>query len=164
MEELGSAAEGEGRAYFTGGACAVLLGWRSTTIDADILLAPDSDAVLRAIPRLKEDLRLNVELASPADFIPELPGWRERSPFIRREGRLAFHHYDFYAQALSKIERGHAQDVSDVREMLARGLVEPDRLRALFGEIEPRLHRYPAIDPPSFRRAVEAAIRAPRGA
>lgn len=62
--------------------------------------------IFRAIPRIKETLRVNVELASPTDFIPVLPGWEDRSPFIRREGKVS-------------------------------------------------LYRYPALDPASFRRAVE---------
>jgi hypothetical protein len=98
---------------------------------------------------------MNVELASPADFIPELPGWRERSPFVAREGRITFHHYDFYAQALAKLERGHTQDREDVRAMVDRGFVERPRVLELFRAIEPLLYRYPAINPPSFRRAVE---------
>jgi len=159
MQALGAEADREGRVYFTGGATAVLLGWRPTTIDADISLVPESDRLLRALPRLKEILHLNVELASPAHFIPEVPGWEERSPFIAREGKLSFHHYDLYAQALAKIERGHARDRQDVREMLARGLVEPERLRELFAQIEPQLYRYPALDPGSFRRAVEEALK-----
>jgi hypothetical protein len=158
MTALGREADVDGRAYFTGGASAVLVGWRQSTIDVDIKLKPESDRLFRAIPSLKESLQLNVELACPADFIPELPGWEERSPFIEKEGRLAFHHYDFYAQALAKIERGHAQDVADVREMLRRGLVSPDRLRELFEAATPQLHRYPAIDPPSFRRALEELL------
>jgi hypothetical protein len=32
-------------------------------------------------------------------------------------------------------------------------------VRAAFAAIEPQLYRYPAIDPPAFRRAVEAALR-----
>src|SRR5262245_26838591 len=131
MAALGREADRESRIYFTGGASAVLLGWRPSTLDADIEIVPESDALLRAIPRLKDEMRLNVELASPSHFIPELPGWRERSPFIRREGRVSFHHYDFYAQALAKIERGHAQDRRDVSEMLRSGLVVPARLREI---------------------------------
>jgi len=57
-------------------------------------------------------------------FIPELPGWQDRSPFIERKGTVSFHHYDFYAQALAKIERGHAQDEADVDEMMRRGAVD----------------------------------------
>jgi hypothetical protein len=158
MRELGPEAAADGRAYLTGGTTAVLLGWRATTIDVDIKLVPEDEGALRAIPRLKEALRLNVELAAPSDFIPAPPGWEERSPYIRREGRLSFHHFDLYAQALSKVERGHVQDLEDVREMVGRGLVEPGRARELFELIEPQLHRYPAIDPPAFRAAVESAF------
>ena len=161
MAALGAEAESEVRLYFTGGATAVLFGWRLSTIDLDIKLEPEADRVLRAVPRLKERLEVNVELASPADFIPELPGWRERSPSIGREGRISFFHYDLAAQALAKIERGHAQDVGDVREMLARGLVSRGQLRTHFAEIEAQLYRYPAIHPPSFKGAVERAAAEP---
>ena len=86
MDVLGAEARSEARVYFTGGVCAVLLGWRTSTIDADIRIVPDRDELFRAVPRLKEELQMNVELASPPDFIPELPGWEERSPFISRRG------------------------------------------------------------------------------
>ena len=158
MDALGVEARGDARVYFTGGVCAVLLGWRTATIDADIRIVPDRDELFRAVPRLKELLQMNVELASPPDFIPELPGWEERSLFISRRGLVSFHHYDFYSQALAKIERGHAQDRGDVRSMIDAGLVEPARLRQLHSQIEARLERYPAIDPPSFRRALEDAL------
>lgn len=158
MRSLGQAADQATRAFLTGGATAVLEGWRGSTIDVDLVFQPESDALLRALPDLKERLELNVELVSPAHFIPELPGWEARSPFVSQEGRLAFHHYDFYAQALSKIERGHAQDLADVREMMRRGHVEKARLRELFEAIEPSLYRYPAVDARSFRRALESAL------
>lgn len=160
LRELARAAEADARLYLTGGATAVLLGWRPTTIDVDVKLVPESDALLRAIGRLKDELSVNVELAAPSDFIPELPGWEERSPFVTQEGRLSIYHYDLYAQALAKIERGHAQDVVDVRELLRRRLVEPARLRNLFVRIEPELFHYPALSPAAFRRAVEAALAA----
>ena len=164
MRALGREADREGRAYFTGGSTAVLLGWRNSTIDIDLKLEPESDRLLRAISALKEQLDVNLELASPDQFIPELAGWRERSEWIAREGKLDFHHYDFHAQALAKIERGHLQDRADVEQMLSRGLVDPRELQRRFTEIEPLLYRFPAIDPGSFRTAVEAVTRgrAPR--
>ncbi|MSP40401.1 MAG: hypothetical protein EXR70_18080 [Deltaproteobacteria bacterium] len=146
------------RLYFTGGATGVLLGWRTSTIDVDIHLVPDDDRLLRALPELKESLQLNVELACPAHFIPELPGWQERSLFITQEGSIGFYHYDLYAQALAKIERGHALDRTDVEQMFSRGLIEASKLKQFFEAIEPQLYRYPAIDPPAFRRAVESTI------
>ena len=78
MKAVGRAGKRNARIYFVGGATAVLLGWRETTIDLDVKIIPDVDEILRALPRLKEDLKLNIELASPDDFIPPLPGWEER--------------------------------------------------------------------------------------
>ena len=156
---LANAARSEGRVYLVGGASAVLLGWRDSTIDIDLKIIPESDEILRSLPALKERLHINIEIASPDHFIPELPGWQERSLFIQQEGKLAFFHYDFYAQALAKIERGHALDLQDVHEMVKRGLIEPARLSELFGAIEGQLYRYPALDGPSFRQAVERVIR-----
>jgi hypothetical protein len=154
MRELGRAVEVDGRVYLTGGATAVLYGWRATTIDVDIKLIPDRDEILREIPRLKEKLDLNIELAAPSDFIPLPPGWEDRSPLIGVEGKLSFHHFDPVAQALSKVERGHSQDIQDVREMIAHGLVDPAEALGQFESIEPDLYRFPAIDPGSFRKAV----------
>lgn len=158
INALASRATHQARLYFTGGATAVLLGWRASTIDVDILLVPDDDRLLRALPELKENLEINVELACPSHFIPELPGWEERSLFITREGELSFFHYDLYAQALAKIERGHSLDVSDVREMFRRALITPEQLKKLFAAILPQLYRYPAIDSHAFRQAVEKAV------
>jgi hypothetical protein len=156
--ELGRVCTGAVRIYLTGGSTAVLEGWRSSTIDIDLRFEPDSDELLRALPRLKERLGLNVKLVSPPDFIPELPGWRERSPHVFREGTIDVHHFDFYSQALSKIERGFERDLADVRTMLDRGLVDRERLRELYQAIEPELYRYPAIDPRAFRRKVDAVV------
>lgn len=155
MEALGTSADGPGRVYFTGGATAVLLGWRESTIDVDLKFVPETDTLLRAIPELKEKLRLNVELASPLDFIPVPPGWEDRGVFVSDIGKLSFFHFDLYAQALAKVERGHAQDLSDVREMLARGFIVPERALEYFERVEPHLYRYPALHGPSFRLAVE---------
>jgi hypothetical protein len=155
MKALAVAVVTSSRVFLVGGATSVLLGWRTSTIDVDLKIIPESDEILRSLPVLKERLHLNIELASPDDFIPELPGWQERSRFIRQEGRLSFYHYDFYAQALAKIERGHQIDLQDVDELIASGLVEPGRLLELFSAIENQIYRYPDLDAPSFRRAVE---------
>jgi len=158
MRELGSEADRDVRLYFTGGATAVLLGWRPNTIDVDIKLEPELDRLFRVLPQIKDQLEINIELAAPDQFIPEVPGWQDRSVFILREGRLSFYHYDFYSQALSKIERGHDKDLADMREMMGRGLIERTELRRRFEQIEPQLYRYPAIDPKAFREALERAL------
>jgi hypothetical protein len=156
--ELGRIAKSPVRVYLTGGSTAVVEGWRATTIDVDLRFEPESEELLRALPALKERLALSIELASPPDFIPELPGWRERSALILREGSVQLHHFDLYSQALSKIERGFDRDLADVQMMLTGGYVEPERLRELYQQIEPELYRYPAIEPASFRRKLDLAL------
>ena len=161
MKALSRVGKSSAHIYFVGGVSAVLLGWRETTIDIDLKMVPEINEILKAIPGLKERLQLNVELASPDDFIPALPGWEERSTFISREGAIDFFHYDFYAQALAKIERGHNTDLVDVHRMIELGLVDPTRLMEFFSQIEDRLYKYPAVDAKEFRAAVETFLKSP---
>ena len=155
MAALGQSVAGPGVIFFTGGVTALLHGWRETTIDIDLKAIPEPPGFYEALAKLKDREAVNIELASPDDFIPELPGWRERSLFIARHGDVDFYHYDPYSQALAKIERGHERDRKDVASMLAGGLVGRGKLRELFLQIAPGLIRYPAIDAESFRRAVD---------
>ncbi len=154
MRSFGKSATQEARVYFTGGTTAVLMGWRETTIDIDMRFNPELDELFRALPALKEELQINIELAAPSDFIPALPGWEERCEFIGREGKVTFYHYDPYSQALAKIERGHTQDLKDVESMFQNGLLDRQKLLSLYQAIESQLHRYPAIDPKTFSLAV----------
>ena len=160
LTALARAARAPANVYLTGGATALLLGWRPTTVDVDLKLVPDSDELLRAIARLKDELQVNVELAAPDQFLPALPGWRERSVFISRKDPLSFFHYDFYAQALAKIERGVAKDRLDADSMHAAGLIDEERLLDLFHAIEPELYKFPAVDAKDLRRRVEEWVAA----
>ena len=155
MNAFGRMATTSVRVYLVGGTTAVLLGWRTSTVDVDLVIRPEDDVMLRAIPVLKNTLQINVELASPADFIPVPSGWEDRGTFVKDVSRAAFYHFDLYAQALSKVERGHRQDIEDVRAMLDRGLIDSQRAMEYFARIEPDLYRFPAIDPETFRRAAE---------
>jgi hypothetical protein len=155
VSAMGRKTKGPGRIYLTGGATALLHEWRPMTVDVDIKADPEPAGFFEAIATLKDELSLNIELASPSDFIPELPNWRDRCLFIARHGQLDFYHYDPYSQALSKLERGHARDLADVRAMLQDDLIKKDLLLVLFAHIESSLIRYPALDPKSFRAVVE---------
>lgn len=158
LHELAAAATAPTTVYLVGGTTAVLIGWRDSTRDVDLVIRPESDAMLRAIPALKERLALNVELAAPDQFIPVPAGWEARSPEVARIGQVTVKHYDLTAQALAKIERGHARDLDDVRAMLAAGLVTPTGLREAFDHAAPQLYRYPAVDPAAYRRALDTAL------
>lgn len=154
MIELARRARSPGRVYFTGGATALSFALREQTLDLDLALDPEPRGVFEAIGELKNSLNINVELASPADFIPVAPDWRERGLFIAREGEVSFFHYDLCAQALSKIERGYGQDLADARGFLAQGRVAGDDLWAYFERTKPGLLRYPALDAPRYERKV----------
>jgi hypothetical protein len=152
LARLGDAARSPVRAYLVGGATAVLRGWRVATVDVDLTLEPEPREVYEAIPRLKQALDLSVEFASPAHFVPELPGWRDRSLYVGTWGKLTVYHYDPYGQALAKVERGHEQDRADVRHLIDTGLVDPGRLRDLFERAAHELVKYPAVDERTLRQ------------
>lgn len=161
MSAMGKKTTGSGRIYFTGGATALLHGWRPMTIDVDMKADPEPSGFFESIATLKNELSLNIELASPSDFIPELPNWRERSLFIARHGQIDYYHYDPYSQALSKLERAHTRDLADVASMLRDNLIRKDLLLKLFTQIEPLLIRYPSLDPLSFRDTIESFCHDP---
>lgn len=161
MRELGRGARGPGRIYLIGGASALLEGWRSTTVDIDIKLDPEPAGIFEAIGRLKNELDVNIELVSPDQFLPLLHDWKSRSRFVARHGEVEFYHYDFRAQALTKLARGYQRDLGDVGAMLERGLVTRDELSAALDAIRPDLIRYPALDAEAFERRVREFLDEP---
>ena len=113
------------------------------------------EGIFEAIYDLKDRLQINIELASPDNFMPVLPGWEERSQWVASFNHVEFYHYDFYSQALSKILRGHTRDLRDVQSMLEQNLINPKELKRLFKAIEPKLITYPSINPKNFKKQVE---------
>lgn len=140
--------------YFVGGGTAVLMGWRSSTIDAD--LYSDRDEVFHDIQGIKERLDLNIEFARPEDFVPAIAGSDRRHVFIETVGKVSFHHYDPYAQAFSKLVRGFNRDIEDVRKFVESKMVDPKQLLSLVGKIpEASYAKYPALS----RDGVLAAVK-----
>jgi hypothetical protein len=164
LDALGRACRGAGTVYVTGGATALLEGWRDATVDLDVKLDPEPPGAFAAIARIKEELDVNVELASPDDFLPQLRDWRERSPFIARFGQVEFRHYDLRAQALAKLSRGFERDLLDVRAMLDRDLVRCPELRSALTQIEPRLERFPRVSAAELRSRLEEMCAGVEGA
>ena len=158
MQVLGREAQGSGNIYFTGGASALLVGWRNSTVDVDLRLDPEPPGIFQAIAKLKQELNINIELASPQDFLPPLPGWRDRSVFIGKQGQISFYHYDFTAQTLSKLSRGFDRDIKDIEAMYKRKLFSLSELRACFEAITPELIRFPSLNPDMLRSRVENFI------
>lgn len=92
LARLGDQVRGPGSIYLVGGATAVLYGWRASTIDIDLKVAVEPPGLFEAIAVLKDELDVNVAMASPDQFIPPLPGGQERSPFVGRYGPIEVFH------------------------------------------------------------------------
>ena len=140
LTRLGASVSEPGRIYLVGGTTMVYEGFRATTMDIDLLVEADNPGVIVAAVRdLKDALDINVEFASPRDFIPLPAGWRERSIYIGRYGPLDVFHFDLYSMALSKIERGAERDFQDVVALVRSGRIDPAELDTAFHEIAPRI-------------------------
>jgi hypothetical protein len=158
LRALGEAAKGPGRVYLAGGATALSYGFRAQTIDVDMRLDPEPAGIFEAIARLKEELGVNVELSSPHDFLPEVPGWRDRSVFVKRVGPVDVFHYDPVSQVLAKLARGYERDLADADAFVAHGLAPRDEIDAAFAAIEPGLVRYPRLDAAAFAGRVRTFV------
>lgn len=159
LEYLGKHIKTGGILYLTGGASAVLIGWRDRTVDIDCKFDPEPQGIYEALQQVKEELNINVELASPDHFIPPLPDWAKRSQFIGKFGKLEVYHYDFYSQALAKIERGLQRDLEDVESMVQHGLIERKKVVEFFQKIVSDLMKYPGIDQKAFLKKVERFLK-----
>jgi hypothetical protein len=155
FKRIGESVKERGTIFLNGGATALFYGARQQTLDIDLKIDLEPKGIFEAIAILKEEIQINIELASPDQFLPPLPGWRERSIFIGIYGNISFYHYDLYSQVLSKIERGHGQDLLDVDFYFKKGLVEKEQLKTLFSQIESECIRYPAIDIKSLKKKLE---------
>lgn len=158
FDRVGRSLRGSHRIYVSGGSTAVLNGWRDSTVDIDIRLDADGPDILDEVVKIKRDLDINIEEASPLDFIPAPPGWEERSRWIGRFGSLDAFDIDPYTQALAKLERNFPTDLADCRAMVRLGLVDPNRLWEVFTQIRPSLGRFMAIDPIEFEHRVRAFV------
>jgi len=158
LAALDGIADEEVRVYLSGGACGLLHGWRDETVDVDLHVEPPSDGFFRGLSRLKRDLGVAIDLTSPIHALPELPRWRERSPFVTAGRRVAVFEFDPYSQTLAAVARGHANDLEAVAARLASGQVEPSLLRAFLAAIEPEIVRFPALDADALREDLERIL------
>lgn len=145
------------RVYLVGGGTAVQVGWRQSTIEAD--LYSDEDEVFRDVQAIKERLQLNIEFARPEDFVPPLEGAEDRHVFIETVQRVSFFHYDPYSQLLSKVVRGFRRDLLDAKSFVDSGMVDISSFRDLVSKIPDAAYaRYPALSREAVLEAVDAFL------
>jgi len=160
LQSLGERYRRPGRLYLVGGTTLVFEGLRQQTIDIDVVMAvapEDHGALIQAIRELKDLLDVNVEEASPGDFIPLPAGYADRHEFVGRFEQLDVFHFDLYSTALGKIERGRRQDLVDVVLLLQNRRIEWARLEGFFQEILPQMGlRSLRQDPKEFEKNFRA--------
>ena len=167
LENLGDRLRRLGQIYLVGGTTLVFEGLRRQTLDVDLVIAAapaDHGDVIQTIRELKDKLAINVEEASPGDFIPLPSGYENRHVFVGRFGMIEVFHFDPYSTALSKIARGREQDLEDVLLLLRAGRLDWNRLVGYFQEIQPKMGVHSLKqDPVEFEqnfRALEALWQA----
>ncbi|GAC1393526.1 MAG: hypothetical protein NVS4B11_29710 [Ktedonobacteraceae bacterium] len=99
-----------------------------------------------------QQMQINVEFASPKDFIPLPSQWEMHSQYIDRYGGIDVFYFDFYSIALSKIERGTTRDIEDVKLLVQQQRITLDELDAAYQEVLAQLGKgqYPKITPEHF--------------
>ncbi len=164
LRELGRRFKGSGSLFLVGGSMLVYQGYRPRTVDIDYrveLVTGDDGEFIQALRATQRLINLNVEAASPADFIPLPQGWRERSTFLTQEGGLTIYAFDPLSTALAKIERGQQRDIDDVLALCRTKALSVDEIIAGFEDIAPRIEReaLPRVHEDDFRRKVEVFVR-----
>ena len=162
LQQLGRAFRKPGRLYLVGGAALVHAGVRpGFTQDIDIQVSGANEGeLIVAIQRLIQQLQINVEFASPADFIPLPSQWEMHAQYVGRYGGVDVFYFDFYSIALSKIERGNSRDIDDVKLLVQQGIIILNELDAAYREVLAQLGqgRYPRITPQRFSERYTAVL------
>src|SRR5258707_32697 len=154
FQQLGRTFRKPGRLYLVEGAALVHAGVRpgfTQDIDVQVSGANEGELIV-AIQRLIQQLQINVEFASPADFIPLPSQWEMHAQYTGRYGGVDVFYFDFYSIALSKIERGNSRDINDVKLLVQQGIITLNELDAAYREVLAQLGqgRYPRITPQRF--------------
>jgi hypothetical protein len=133
-----------GRLYLTGGAALVHRGIRpGQTLDIDINITIDPTNLMAQIAQLKQKMNINIEFASPGDFIPLPTQWEARSAFIQRYGQVDAFYFDWYSIALSKMQRANQQDTIDVQLLVRQGYVGVSELDLLYQDVLNKIGKPP---------------------
>ncbi|MBI3977232.1 MAG: hypothetical protein HY331_03510 [Chloroflexi bacterium] len=142
LAALGRALRRPIRLYLVGGTVLVDAGLRGATLDIDFTVdADDATAVAdfeKVVPALKDRLNVNVEPASPADFMPVRQGALGKSRYVRNYGPVSVYYYDPVSLVLAKVARASERDMADVETMVRAGLVDWAEVEAAWNEVRER--------------------------
>ncbi len=137
LKNLGRNFRKAGRLYLVGGAALVHSGVRpGSTVDIVIEISGENEGeMIDAIQRLIQQMNINIEFASPRDFMPLPKHWLTQSRYIGRYGTVDVFYFDFYSIALSKMQRGSDLDLNDVKLLLQQGMITLEGLDQAYKEV-----------------------------
>jgi hypothetical protein len=117
-----------------------------------VIESTHEDEMVTAIRRIVDQAQINVEFASPEDFIPIPAQWMAQARYVGRYGLVDVFYFDFYSLALSKIARGTDRDLIDVKLLIQQKVITLEGLDAACNEVLPRMGKRPYInlDPQHF--------------
>ncbi|MGH2560790.1 MAG: DUF6036 family nucleotidyltransferase [Thermomicrobiales bacterium] len=139
LEALGRRVHRPLRFYLVGGSVLIDLGLRAATVDIDYVAEADDPATLdqleQAIRSLKNELDVNVEPASPADFLPIPSDALDRSRFVGRYGQVSVYYYHLPSQVIAKAARGLEQDLADAERLVNTGEISWQEVEETWREV-----------------------------
>jgi hypothetical protein len=125
--------------YLVGGCVLIEFGLRVATFGIDYVAEADDPAALdeleQAIRVLKDELDINVEPASPADFLPLPRSVLSRSRFVEQHGRVEVFYFHLPSQVIAKAARGLEQDLADAERLVRAGEVTWADVEATWQEV-----------------------------
>lgn len=154
LQRLGDECTNSTLMYLLGGTALFLLGNPRSTEDIDYLgddLPSPKDDFALLVKKIAIELDIEVEGVPIEGFLPIPDGSEQRHILIGKYKALTVYAFDPYTIALSKIDRGFASDLQDVRFLVERGLVNLSILESQVPALEAQAVPY-LIDVLSFRR------------
>ena len=114
--------------------------------------------MFQTIQQLKQQLNINVEFASPGDFLPLPHNWQSMSRYVGRYGTVEVFYFDFYSLALSKIARANSRDLQDVTLLLQQQVINLSELDQAAHEVASQMGKgnYRRLDPNDFLARYQA--------
>jgi hypothetical protein len=160
LQDLGRAFRGRGRMYLLGGAALVHAGVPCEPTQEIGLVVTRGD-LYRAARKVAQAMNVAIEFTSLSLWIPLPSQWETMSRYVGRYGKIDVFYLDFYAVALSKMNRGNDRDIKDVKLLLQQELLSLAELDAAYEEVVESVGkgRYRRMDPQQFARRYQA-IRA----
>ena len=135
------------------------LGLRSATLDVDYDADADDPAALEdlelAIRALKNVLDINVEPASPGNFLPVSPNVRARSRYVGRFGSLSVYYYHLPSLVIAKAARGYEQDLDDAEQLIRTAEVTWPEIDEAWAEMRARPTGWLRYEPDDVQRRLD---------